>query len=181
MPETLYPSRSRCKTCRKGLTDTNTVAGIYCSYKCGKLKPPTKAIADTPRYCKREVNGVWGFKTKYASPNVAPEKYRKDPSTNIYLCDNCHTYHIGHSRPSTETTEPLIRYVTSYKELGSVIQRYMETNNIQKKDVALTLKVPIKRITEIHEGHSEAKAELVFKVLSLLRIQVNLATPTRKK
>lgn len=154
---------------------------MYCSLKCGKLSSPAKTITETPRHCKREVNGTWGYKTKYDSPDSAPEKYRNDPSTNLYLCDNCHTYHIGHSRPDKEQQEDLVRYVKSYSELGSVIERYMTSNNISKKDVALMLKVPIKRVTEIHEGNSEVKAELLFKVLSTLRIQINLASTSRKK
>jgi hypothetical protein len=178
MPETLYPQRQRCKTCRKGFTDI-VLEGLYCSYRCGKFTAPTSNIEDTPRSCKREVNGSWGYKTRFKSEQEVPQKYRDDPSTNIYICDNCHTYHIGHSRPdATEVPrEKLIRYVKNEKELGSVIERYMSSRNIDTKTLAKKLKIPAIRIKEIFEGSDKVKANILFNVMNELRLRIEITSP----
>ena len=151
------------------------LAGLYCSYICGGFPPPAKTMNDTPRGCKREVGGKWDYKTRFLHESQVPEKYRKDASTNIYLCDNCKMYHIGHSKP--ETLEPLVRYVNTMKELGSVVQRYRESLNIDKKVLASRVKLPIIRITEIEEGSSKSSVENLMKVLAALHLKVSLASP----
>lgn len=151
------------------------LAGLYCSYICGGYPAPAKNLSDVPRGCKREVNGKWDYKTKYLHEGQVPEKYRKDASTNIYLCDNCKMYHIGHSKP--ETLEPLVRYVNTLKELGSVVQRYRESLNIDKKALAFRLKLPTIRITEIENGSPKASAENLMKVLAALHLKISLASP----
>lgn len=173
MPTTQYPQRQRCKTCRKGFGNL-VIAGEFCSYRCGGFPEPAKNIADAPRGCKREVNGSWGYKTKFKSPSEVPPKYQNDPSTNIYLCDNCRHYHIGHSRPE-EAPEKLKRYVSSYEEMSSVIARMMVQKNIDKKVLAKTLKVPTIRITEILNGSPKVSPVLLFNVLSVLRLRVEIA------
>lgn len=84
-------------------------------------------------------------------------------------------YHIGHSKP--ETLEPLVRYVNTMKELGSVVQRYRESLNIDKKVLAYRVKLPIIRITEIEEGSSKSSVENMMKVLAALHLKVSLASP----
>lgn len=181
MAETIYPERQRCKTCRKKLED-NVFVGMYCSYRCGKLPNPAKNITEAPRGCKREVNGQWGYKTRYKSPKMVPEKYQIDPSTNIYLCDNCQTYHIGHSRVEVDTssTERLLRYVKDNKELGSVIQRFRESRNIDKKTIAKALKIPAIRITEIESGSPSASVVNLMNVLNYLKLKIEISSPPRR-
>jgi len=131
-------------------------------------------MEETPRQCKRQVDGSWGYKTKFSSAQEIPEKYKKDPSTNLYLCENCHMFHIGHSR--VEPLEELSRYINTPTELGSVIKRYRESRGIEKKLLAAKLKVPTIRITEIEEGNPKADLGLVLKLLYVLRIKLGLFT-----
>lgn len=182
MAEKLYPARQRCKTCRKGF-DKTILAGLYCSYKCGGFPPPAKTVPDAPRGCKREVDGKWGYKVRYSSPDSVPIKYQNDPSTNIYLCDNCRTYHIGHSRPDREVNQQaqqLVRYVKDLKELGSVIERYMISNNIDKKVLAKKLKIPAIRITEIQQASPKANAMVLMRLLYELKLRVEITSISRK-
>lgn len=166
-----YPTRQRCKTCRKKLEKV-VVAGQFCSYKCGKFTEPAKTIGEAPRGCKRQVDGRWDYKTRFLFPEQVPEKFQQDPTSNIYLCDNCRTWHIGHSRP--EEYESLTRYVNSFEELGSVIQRHRETMKVDKKDLAKLLKVPAIRITEIENGDSKASIVVLFKVLEALKLKISM-------
>ena len=177
MKETLFPQRQRCKTCRKSFTDI-VLAGVYCSYKCGKFSAPAKTIDDAPRSCKREVNNSWGYKTRFKAPSEVPPKYQNDPSTNIYLCDNCRTYHIGHSRVDTTEVprEKLTRYVSSLEELGSVIERYLLTRKIDKKILAKKMKVPAVRITEVINGSPKVSAIFLLTLLNELKIRVEITS-----
>ena len=172
-----YPQRQRCKTCRKKFGSL-VLAGLYCSYSCGNFPSPAANVADAPRGCKREANGRWDYKTKFLYEDQVPEKYRKDASTNIYLCDNCRMYHIGHSRP--ETLEALVRYVNTMEELGSVVQRYRESLNISKKTLAIKLKIPAIRITELEEGSKKTSVDTLMKVLGILHLKISLASPPIK-
>lgn len=178
MAETYYPQRQRCKKCRKSLSET-VLAGQYCSYKCGGFASPAKTIEDAPRSCKREINNVWGYKTRFKSELEVPEKYRNDPSTNIYLCENCKFYHIGHSRPdATEVPrEKLVRYVKDTQELGSVIERYMASRRIDKKVLAKKMKVPVIRVTEVLNGSNKVTAVFLFKLMEELKLRVEITSP----
>lgn len=169
--EKIYPERQRCKTCRKKL-ESIILEGMFCSNKCGKLTPAAKTIAEAPRGCKRQLDGKWDYKTRYVYPNQVPEKFKADPTTNIYLCDNCHCWHIGHSRP--EEYESLTRYVSDVKELGSTIKRHRETLKLDKKTIATKLKVPIIRITEVEEGSPKASISILFKILEVLKLRVSV-------
>lgn len=172
MAEILYPKRLRCKTCRKNL-ETTVLDGLYCSYRCAKLPQPSKNIADAPRHCKRAINNVWGWKTKYRYEGEVPEKLQKDPGTNIYRCDSCHFLHVGHSRVE-ESSVSLKRFVQDEKTLGSVILRYREQKNISKKDLAKSLKIPVIRLTEIETGNPKMNVTMLFMVLNKLRLTVEI-------
>lgn len=172
MAEILYPKRMKCKTCRKGLNKT-VLDGLYCSYKCANLPQPSDDIAQAPRHCRRAINGVWGWKTRFRYENEVQEKLRLDPATNIYRCDYCHFLHVGHSRPDEAPTQ-LKRTVTDIQTLGSVILRYREQKNISKKDLAKMLKVPLIRITEIENGDPKLNPTILFAVLYKLRLTVEI-------
>lgn len=171
----LFPTRQRCKTCRKKL-DEIVIAGQYCSYRCGHFPSPSKTIEDAPRGCKRENNGKWEYKVRYKSPDVVPAKWHNDPSTNIYLCDNCRMYHIGHSRPDSTQIAEFSRYVKTQKELGSVLKRQREQLGIERKWLAEKLKVPMIRITELENGDKDASLEVLIKLLPLIKLQITLTT-----
>jgi len=173
MAETIYPERLRCKNCRKKL-DKIVLDGLFCSYTCAKVPTPSPNLNDAPRHCKREVGGVWGWKTKFRYDNEVPEKLRKDPATNIYSCDYCHFKHVGHSRLQVETTDKLRRTVADAKTLGSVIQRSREQRKIEKKLLAKALNVPVIRITEIENGDPKMNIQVLFAVMNKLRIAVEL-------
>lgn len=175
MATTLYPTRTRCFACRKKLDDV-IIDGMFCSYKCAKVKAPSQKVADAPRHCKREVGGKWDFKTRYTHEEAVPLKWRQDPATNIYRCDYCHYLHIGHSRPQQDIPlEKLSRTVRDIETLGSVIKRMRETKNWDKKVLAKKLNVPIIRITEIEESNPKMNVEVLFKVLQALRLTLNLS------
>lgn len=173
MPEKVFPERLRCKTCRKQL-DKVVLDGVFCSYRCAKLPTPSNKVADAPRHCKRQVNNVWGWKTRYRSEGEVPQKLRNDPGTNIYRCDSCHFLHVGHSRVQPDDVEKLRRVVGDAVTLGSVVQRVREQKNIDKKDLAKVLKVPAIRLTEIENGDSKMNVLILFAVLNKLRITVEL-------
>lgn len=172
MTENLYPVRTRCKKCRKGLSDTPIVDGIYCSYRCAGVAAPSNRVEDAPRWCKREVSGSWGFKTRFKYEGEVPQRLRDDPGTNIYRCGYCHNLHVGHNAPIAPTETSLHRSVTDLAQAGSVIQRYREALGIDRRTLAKSIKVPAIRITEIENGDKTAKAEVLFQVLSALRITI---------
>ena len=173
MAEKLYPERLRCKACRKNL-DRIVIDGLYCSYTCAKLPTPSPKIADAPRHCKREVNGVWDWKKKFRWDGEVPQRLRDDPATNVYLCDYCHFKHVGHSRVLPVDNEKLRRTVADMKTLGSVIQRAREKKGLDKKVLAKVLKVPAIRITEIEAGDPKSNVQVLFAILAKLRITVEL-------
>jgi hypothetical protein len=171
MSEMLFPKRSRCKTCKKKL-DSTVLKGLFCSYKCAEHPAPSPNVSAAPRHCKREVNNVWSWKTKYRFEQEVPEKWRNDPATNIYLCDYCLNLHIGHSRVKPEDVSKLRRVVSDEVTLGSVIQRRREQLNWDKKVLAKVLKVPVIRLTEIEAGNPKMDVSVLFKVLQKLRLTV---------
>jgi len=173
MAETLFPKRLRCKTCRKGL-EKIVLDGLYCSYRCAGVPVPSNKVAEAPRHCKREVNGIWNWKTKYRYDGEVPEKLRQDPGTNIYVCDYCHFKHVGHSRLQVDVPEKLRRTVSDAVTLGSVIQRSREQRKIDKKTLAKVLKVPAIRITEIENGDPKMNIQVLFLVINKLRIKLEL-------
>lgn len=172
MSETLYPTRLRCKQCRKGLEGTPVVDGMYCSYRCAKVPAPSANIADAPRGCKRQVNGDWGFKTRYKYEGAVPQRLRDDPASNVYRCDYCRNLHVGHNAPIAASEAKLHRAITDFQQAGSVIQRHRESLGIDKKVLAKKMKVPAIRITEIENGSKTANPEILFQLLSTLRIVV---------
>ena len=173
MAETLYPNRQRCKTCRKSF-GTTVLDGLFCSYRCAGLPVPSRSVEDAPRHCKRLVNNIWGWKTKYTFEGGVPQKYRDDPSTNIYRCDYCHFLHIGHDRPAEVTVEQLSRTVRDMKTVGSVVRRYREQHNIDKKVLAKSLGIPVVRLTEIEDGDKSVSVVVLFLVLNKLGLTVQL-------
>lgn len=172
MAERLFPNRVRCKTCSKKLEDI-VINGLYDSYACAKLPAPKKNVDDAPRNCKRQIGDKWGFKTRYRYEGEVPQKLRDDPATNIYRCDYCFTLHVGHSRIEP-AREKLRRTVGDAGTLGSVIQRTREVKKIDKRVIAKTLGVPAIRITEIERGDAKIDVAVMFKLLSVLRIKVEL-------
>lgn len=177
MAEILYPKRQRCKTCSKKL-DKVVLAGMFCSYRCGSFPNPAKTLAEAPRGCKREVNNVWDYKTRFLAPTLVPDKFKNDAAVNVYLCDNCRQYHIGHSRP--ETFETLSRYINSPKELGEVIRKHREALKVDKKVLAKALKIPVIRITELEEGNKTVQLGTLLAVLDALRVKLSLVDSRKK-
>lgn len=174
MAITLYPTRTRCFTCRKKLEQT-ILDGMFCSYACAQVKAPSTKIDLAPRHCKREVSGKWDFKTKYTHEAAVPLKLRQDPATNIYRCDYCRFLHVGHSRPQAEIpVGKLSRTVRDLETVGSVVTRMRIQRKMEKKDLAKRLKVPTIRITEIEEANPDMRVDILFRALDALRITVNL-------
>lgn len=173
MNETLFPARTRCKKCRKKLDDV-VLNGIFCSYRCAEHPQPKQKIIEAPRHCKREVDRRWDWKTKYRYEGEVPQKLRNDPATNIYRCDHCLFLHVGHSRIKPEDQQKLRRVVYDHITLGSVIQRRRLQLNWDKKQLAKDLKIPALRITEIEAGNPSMDVVALFKVLSRLKITVEV-------
>lgn len=173
---TVFPERQRCITCRKKLNKI-VLLGMYCSYPCAKAIAPSGNIVDAPRSCKYEkkMNGKsvgWVFKAKYRCDSEVPEKLRKDPATNIYVCDYCKFLHVGHSRLDTLKVEKMRRIVSDAETLGRVVRLSREAKDLTIKDVAKIIKVPAIRIKEIETGNEKVNLQALFKVLSFLKIKV---------
>lgn len=182
--ERLYPTRQRCKACNKKLTEENVLSSLYCSLKCGKYSTPAKTVEEAPRGCKREQNNTWVYKKKFSHPTAVPQKYLDDPATNVYECENCHRYHMGHSRPDTShdpLKDKLSTSVSSWDAVGEVVRKYREAKNIDKKMLAKALKIPAIRITEIEAGDPNVKLGTLFKVLDSLKITVTLNAQAARK
>lgn len=170
MSERLYPDRQRCKKCGKGLKDI-VLDGLYCSYSCGKLSRPVEDIDAAPRQCKMERDNKWLWKQKYRSESDVPERFKNDPSTNIYRCSHCHFLHIGHSRAlSTEKA----RLILDSETLGSFMIRVRESRNETRKDVASKLKIRPIRIKEIEEGSDNIDVKVMFALLKYYRMKMNI-------
>jgi hypothetical protein len=120
------------------------------------------------------VNGQWGFKTRFKYEGEVPQRLRDDPASNVYRCDYCHNLHIGHNAPIAVEETSLHRGVTSFEQLGSVIQRQRETRKLTRKQVATKIKVPIIRVTEIEEGRKEARVDVLFAVMKELRLSLEV-------
>lgn len=178
MTEKLFPVRVRCKTCSKKLEKT-VIDGLFDSYACAKIPAPSPKVQDAPRHCRRQVNDKWDFKTKYRYEGEVPQKLRDDPATNIYRCDYCRFLHVGHSRIEPER-EKLRRTVGDTETLGSVVQRTRELRGIDKRKLAKALSIPAIRITEIERGDAKIDVSALFKVLSVLKIKVELVELDRK-
>ncbi len=175
MVETFYPARQRCKTCRKKFNaDGIILDGLFCSYGCAGVVSPSSNVDDAPRHCKRSLDGVWGWKTKYVHEGAVPQRLRDDPATNVYRCSYCHFLHVGHDRPVDFGSEKLRRTVRDMKTLGSVVKRYREQRQIDKKVLAKVLNIPVVRITEIENGDKNVSVHILFVVLNKLDLMVEL-------
>lgn len=169
--EKLWPERSRCKTCRKKLENT-VLKGTFCSYACAGVRPPSRDVKAAPRSCRREVSGKWDFKTRYRGAAEVPEKLRADPGTNIYECEHCLCFHVGHSRPVEFTRDKLNRVVSSPDNLGSVLRRLREDRNVTDSALARRLKVPVGEIRKIESGAQNVNSAVLFRMLSAFRVQM---------
>lgn len=173
MADKLYPERTKCKKCRKTLNQT-VIDGMYDSYSCAGIPTPSSNVEEAPRHCKRMIDNRWGWKTKYRSTQEVPEHLRTDPATNIYTCDYCHFFHVGHSKIQSYAPEKLNRSVYDIKTLGSVLQRRREQRKFDKKFIASKLKVPVIRITEIEEGSSNADIRVLFALIHYLHLNIQI-------
>lgn len=165
----LYPRRERCKTCRKKL-DSCVLKGLYCSYACAGAKPPSSKVSDAPRGCRREVNGKWDFKSKYRSVEDVPQKLRDDPGTNIYSCDYCLFFHVGHSRPMSFQRDKLTRTISNTKTLGSVIQRLRTDKGFTQEQLAKYTKVPVAELSRIEDGEQVVNMAVLLRVIAGLKV-----------
>ncbi|HEU5223060.1 MAG TPA: hypothetical protein VFU07_05190 [Candidatus Lumbricidophila sp.] len=99
MSETLFPARTRCKSCRKALGANNApvLRGLYCSPKCAGVTAPSPdpEHPNTPRECRTQYDGKWVFKRRYRSVAEIPARISDDPSTSSYWCGHCGHLHVG--------------------------------------------------------------------------------------
>ena len=174
MAISLFPTRTRCFTCRKSLGDL-IPDGMFCSYACAQAKVPSPKVDLAPRHCKREVNGKWDFKQRYTHEGAVSQKLREDPATNIYRCDYCRHLHVGHSRQQKEIpVDKLSRTVRDLSTVGTVVTRMMIQRKTDRKALAKRLNVPIVRIKEIEESSPDMRVDILFRALDALRVTVNL-------
>lgn len=168
MAEILFPKRQRCLNCRKKFGNI-VLDGLYCSYNCASKPQPYKDIELAPRGCKLERDGKWIWKQRYRYTGEVPERLKNDPATNIYLCEHCRMFHVGHSRAiGTET----IRLINDLETLGSFLLRFREQSGRNKKYVADKIKTRVIRITEIESGSKESDIEIIFKLLKFYKIKL---------
>lgn len=178
MAEVLFPDRVRCVSCRKNLTEDNVLSGKFCSFACGNFSAPAKSVDEAPRGCKRMLDGVWSYKKRYSSVASVPRKYQDDPASNIYECENCHRFHIGHSRPDVSHNplkDDLSAVVKDPVVLGETIRKYREALGLDKRVLAKSLKIPAVRITELEAGDKSVSLRVAFLVLDALRLRVSVS------
>lgn len=173
MSTKLFPERQRCSSCRKKLDDV-VVDGIFCSYSCASVSPPSTNVRNAPRECKREIGGKWDFKKRYRSESEVPPKLRADPGTNIYRCSYCRHLHVGHSRPDPFTREKMVRLAGDPSTVGSVISRMRQERGWTVQRLAAYLKVPQVKIVEVESGKPGARLDVAMAALRALGVSMVL-------
>lgn len=95
----LWPTRTKCRACRKTFTDL-VVLSMFCSYECAGLPAPPADPAVAPRECRRaarpheETPSGWVFKRRFRTAAEAAEW--QQTGTNLYRCSCCWAIHSGH-------------------------------------------------------------------------------------
>lgn len=178
MAETLFPERTRCKTCRKGLglRATDEVwFGLYCSHKCAGRAAPAKSPRDAPRECTSPQNGVPTFKRRYRSMDAVPSRILEDVTASIYACDHCGHLHVGHSRiDTTKETQIVVRGDEAAQR--AEIARFLTARRGQAsiKQVAAALKVPQVRIKELEDPKGPVDFTILLRLLNLYKTNLGL-------
>lgn len=93
----LYPQRKRCRKCRKFLCFV-VVDLVFCSYICADVEPPSDNPTDWPRKHWRRGDGGQRVEKKYFSypGEASANDHVTKKIMNVYYCDYCHTFHLGH-------------------------------------------------------------------------------------
>lgn len=87
----LFPDRRRCLACRRYLA-VLVLRRLYCSYECAGMTPPSPEVGTWPRDCRTRANEP---KVRY----LYPGEVDAEPGVmNVYECDHCGMFHIGHRR-----------------------------------------------------------------------------------
>lgn len=104
MSELIYPVRQRCRRCRNYF-DFIVIKGLYCSWECAGMPPPSANPDDWPRGHYHPHGGARQEKRCYLSDVEAQEFIHRSGLTSYasdYLCDYCGMWHVGTlRRPET--------------------------------------------------------------------------------
>lgn len=110
----LWPERRRCRSCRRFL-DFEVFERLYCSRACSGWQPVIKgagALDEVPRQCKvilkvRDGRVVKARRKRpYPSREIA-ELARDDASADIYRCEHCQAFHVGHEYNAPRPPAPV--------------------------------------------------------------------------
>lgn len=176
--ELLFPTRRKCKTCRRALgsrTDDPVLFGLYCSARCAGLAEPARTPAEAPRECVTMRGGRWQWKRRYRSESEIPDKLREDPSTNFYTCAAGHI-HIGHTRMGTSEQFRMFTGTDDVRDL--LVKLRGRASHQQVADVAGVRPI---RIKELEAGIKHLDSlDTLFKVMHAYRTRLGAALPVGK-
>jgi hypothetical protein len=180
MAELLFPDRKMCKSCGKLLVPGSVLKRLFCSYKCAGVRKPSDGLEAASRACKKPSKDGkgWEWKKPYDYAGKVHPKLQADPTVNIYECERCLMFHIGHNKVDNVPGVAGVNFkraVPDLQTLGSVIERRRLQYNLDKKILAKKMKVPAIRITEIEAGNPNMNMDVLFRLLFELRLTFELS------
>jgi hypothetical protein len=90
-----YPDRKRCYVCHQYFGFI-VVWGLYCSYECAGMPPPSRYPEEWPREHFSARGGQREEKRAFLSPREAREFVQSwAPDKEPYECGHCGMWHIG--------------------------------------------------------------------------------------
>lgn len=97
-PQWVYPDRRRCFACRNYF-GFSIIKGLYCSYQCAGMPQPDLS-PNGPRWCVKPSRMKGGGLKRWFDSQAEAEAFIlkiRDPYLSSYCCDNCGSFHVGHS------------------------------------------------------------------------------------
>lgn len=173
MTETLFPQRSRCKKCRKGLGHDGApvLMGLYCSCACAGMPAPSLSAdhPTTPRECKTKRDDAWVFKRRYRSIAEIPDKVLGDPATSTYWCKHCGHMHVG--RTLVEMRPEQNRGLRSRADVAEVLAKARGKATLREVGAAAGIR-PV-RIKEWEDASFDTPSvTALFALLRIYRMEI---------
>lgn len=179
MAEKLFPERSRCKTCGKGLglrAEDPVYSGLYCTPKCAKMPALARKPDLAPRECVTQRDGEWVWKRRYRSEGEIPDRVLQD-GTSSYECQHCHHLHVG--RSLVDLKRAANRHLRSRADIADMLQK--SRGNATLKQVAQFAGIRPIRIKEWEDPDFDTPSmDALFVLVGVYRMDlVAVLHPTR--
>jgi hypothetical protein len=128
--ELLYPERKRCRKCRRFFSFTPPIDLLYCSWECAERDAPVGPDPEVvPRECRKRDAGLdgnwksWAWKARFETRQEALNCLGNGSGMDVYPCNYCGFWHIGHSRNRVSKAKPLDFSIPSEVALGRFLSR----------------------------------------------------------